>query len=117
MRLVRYLLPAILLISIGLGSSCKKTGPAEAVIMVVDSTGKRIVGALVTLRQDSVQNPTNGVQASVNEMKMTDGAGQAFFTFKLEAVLIVEVEKGNLEARDVIRLEQSKQVSKTVIIR
>lgn len=117
MRIARYLLPSLLLISIVLGSSCKKTGPAEAVIMVVDSTGKRIAGALVTLRQDSVQNPTNGVQASVNEIKMTDGAGQAYFTFKLEAVLIVEAEKGNLEARDIIRLEQSKQVTKTVIIR
>ena len=98
-------------------SSCKKEGPAEAVVIVIDSLGKRISGATVTLRQDSVTNSINGVQASVFEQKVTDGSGQAYFSFKLEKVLVAEAKKGNLTGRDFIRLEQSKQVTKTLIIR
>lgn len=86
-------------------------------ITVVDSTGQRISGALVTLSQDSVINPVNNVQASANQVKQSDAAGQAFFTFKLEAVLNIEVVKGTKIAKDYIRLEQSKTVTKTVVIR
>lgn len=116
MKVLKYLFPALIFASFAVGS-CKKTGPAEAIISVIDSTGKRVPGAVVVLRQDSVVNSTNGVQASINESKVTDGAGQAFFTFKLEAVLIVEASKGNKQARDYVRLEQSKQVTKQVMIR
>ncbi len=116
MKVIKYILPALIVLSV-IGSSCKKTGPAEAIVIVSDSTGRRISGATVILRQDSISNPVNGVQASVNEVGVTDGAGQAFFTFKLEAVLIVEAQKGPLTARDYIRLEQSKQVTKLVVIR
>lgn len=98
-------------------TACKKTGPADAVVTVMDSTGRRLSGAIVVLRQDSVVNPTNNVQASVNQQAVTDAAGQAFFSFKLEAVLNLEATKGTLKARDYIRLEQSKQVSKTVVVR
>jgi hypothetical protein len=116
MKVLRYLLLSVLLGSVAF-TACKKTGPADATIIVIDSTGKRIQGALVVLRQDSVVNPTNNVQASVNETGITDGSGQATFSFKLEAVLNVEASKGNLTGRDYIRLEQSKIVTKTVLIR
>jgi hypothetical protein len=116
MKAMRYLLPLLFAALIG-WSSCEKTSPAEALITVTDSTGKRIPGAVVVLRQDSVVNPTTGAQAVINESKLSDAAGQALFTFKLEAVLNVEVDKGTLSARDYIRLEQSKQVTKTIIIR
>ncbi len=113
---MKYLIPLLFIAIIG-WSSCEKSGPAEALITVTDSLGKRVPGAIVVLRQDSVINPTNGSQAVINEVKISDAAGQALFTFKLEAVLNVEVTKGGLQARDYIRLEQSEQVSKTVIIR
>lgn len=116
MKAIKFLMVALLVVPV-IFTSCKKSGPAEAVVTVVDSTGKRISGALVVLRQDSVTNPTNNVQASVNQKQMSDAAGQAFFTFQLEAVLNVEATKGTQSARDYIRLEQSKQVSKTIIIR
>ena len=110
------LLPLCLLAFV-LVSSCKKNGPCEAVITVTDSTGKHISGAIVVLRQDSVINPTNGTQGAIFETGLTNSGGQATFTFKLEAVLIVEAQRGNLTARDYVRLEQSETVSKTVIIR
>jgi len=116
MKITRFILPILFIASLAV-SSCEKSGPAEAIVVVVDSTGKRVPGATVVLRQDSVINPTNGVQSTLKETKITDGGGQAFFTFKLEAVLIVEVDYGTRTGRDFIRLEQSKQVNKTVIIR
>lgn len=116
MKAIQILLVALLVVP-AVFSSCKKSGPAEAIVTVLDSTGRRISGAVVALKQDSVVNPTNNVQASVNQQQITDASGQAYFTFKLEAVLNVEVSKGLLSARDYIRLEQSKEVAKTVIIR
>ena len=98
-------------------SSCKKEGPADVVIVVTDTLGRTVSGALVTLRQDSVTNSVNGVQASVNVQQTTDGSGQAYFSFELEAVLIAEAEKGTKTARDFVRLEKSKTVTKTLVIR
>jgi hypothetical protein len=116
MKIARLLLP-LLFIALLAVSACDKSGPAEALVVAVDSLGKRVPGVLIVLRQDSVINQTNGVQASINQQQITDVVGQAFFTFRLEAVLLVEAQKGNLTGRDFIRLEQSKQVSKTIVIR
>jgi hypothetical protein len=98
-------------------NSCRKKGPADAIVIVTDSLGKTIQGAKVVLRQDSVLSPNTGSQANVHQEGTTDVNGQAFFSFPLEAVLNVEVSKGVLSARDYIRLEQSKQVEKTVILK
>ncbi|MEY3343555.1 MAG: hypothetical protein RL090_1239 [Bacteroidota bacterium] len=116
---MRVALLSIVMLSLALsfGTSCKKEGPAEAVIIVTDTLGRRVSGALVVLRQDSVTNPVNGVQASVNEQQLTDASGQAYFSFDLECVLVAEAEKFNLSARDFVRLEQSKTVTKTLIVR
>jgi|GEM_PF-553552 len=96
--------------------SCKKTGPAEAVITVQDSFGKPVAGATVVLRQDTVKN-ANGVQASIYEKKISDSQGNASFSFKWEAVLNVEAKKGLDSGSTYIRLEQSKTVPKTVVIK
>jgi hypothetical protein len=98
--------------------SCKKAaGPAECVITVVDSTGKRIANALVILHQDSVVNSTNGSQAVIREEGTTDAVGTVHFSFKLEAVLNVDASKGTRSGKDFIRLERSETVSKSVVIR
>lgn len=97
--------------------SCKKTGPAEALVSIRDTNGKAVAGATVVLRQDTVINANTGVQANINEKKTTDSQGNAFFSFQWEAVLNVEVSKGTLTETDYIRLEQSKTVQKTVILK
>lgn len=97
-------------------TSCKKTGPAEGLIIVKDATGSRVQGASVTLRQDSVINNQTGVQAHINETKVTDHNGEAFFEFKLEAVLNVEVTYDTLFAKDYIKLEQSELVTKEITL-
>lgn len=97
--------------------SCKKTGPADALINVVDSSGKAIRGATVILKQDTVVNTSTGVKADIYQEKITDSEGNAFFSFKWEAVLNVEVTKGTQTETDYIRLEQSNTVEKQVILK
>src|SRR5688572_29328539 len=97
-------------------TSCEdKTGPCGAVVTVTDSLGKRVPGALVTLRPDSsVYAPgAPQIDTSVTQTAMTDVVGQATFSYKLEAVLIVDAEKGLKTGRDYIRLEKNSTVSKT----
>lgn len=106
-----------LIISVIFFPSCKKTSPAEAVVIVNDTLGRPVSGAKVVLKQDSVVSPTTGAQANVYQEATTDASGQAMFSFKLEAVLFVEVTKGSLFEKDYIRLEQSKQVQKTIILK
>ncbi len=110
---VTFLLAGIAVLT----SSCKKTSPADANVTVVDSLSRPIKGATVILRQDTVVNPSTGVQADIYDEKVTDINGKAFFSFKWEAVLNVEVTKGNLKVYDYIRLEQSNTVSKTVVLK
>ena len=104
-----------ILVVAGLCFSCKKTKPAEANVTVTDTLNRPVGGATVVLRQDSVVNTTTGVRADIYQEKTTGGDGTAHFEFEWEAVLNVEVSKGSLSAKDYIRLEQSKTVSKTII--
>lgn len=97
-------------------SSCKKTSSANAIITVVDPAGKNVAGAKVVLRNDSVQSPTTGAQATIYQEATTDLSGKAEFSFKWEAVLFVTATKGALSKKDYVRLEQSKTVEKTVIL-
>ena len=97
--------------------SCKKTTPAEALISVRDTNGKAVSGATVVLKQDTVVNSTTGVKADIYEEKITNSEGQAFFSFKWEAVLNVEVTKGTQVETDYIRLQQSKTVEKEIILK
>ncbi|MEO5570889.1 MAG: hypothetical protein ABIT08_15915 [Bacteroidia bacterium] len=97
--------------------SCRENGPADALVTVIDSAGKVIQGAKVILEQDSVISANTGAQANVHKEQLTDFNGQAIFSFPLEAVLNIEVVKGALDVKDYIRLEQSKQVEKTVVLK
>ena len=97
--------------------SCKKVSNADATVTVVDSLGNPLKGATVTLSQDSVVNPSTGVQADINESELTDIFGNAFFSFKWEAVLNVKVTKGSYKAIDYITLKQSETVDKTIVLK
>ena len=93
---MRYLIPIVFSCFIGL-TACDKKGPAEAIITVTDSAGRRVSGAVVILHQDSIQSTVTGAQAVINEQKLTDGSGVATFTFKLPAVLFIDATKGNYD--------------------
>jgi hypothetical protein len=98
-------------------TACKKSGPADAVVTVLDVAGAPVSGATVILRQDSVINPTTGIRADLYQEQVTGSSGEAFFSFKLEAVLNIEVHKDSIINDDeYIRLEQNETVRKTVIL-
>nr|MBK9650138.1 hypothetical protein [Bacteroidota bacterium] len=96
---------------------CKKTSPANADITVVDSLGRALPGVTVVLRQDSVINPTTNVKADIYDSKVSDINGHTYHSFEWEAVLNVELQKGNKKSKDYITLKQSETVSKTVTLR
>lgn len=96
--------------------SCKKDGPTKAEITVLDSAGRAVSGASVTLWQDTSVNSTNGVQSNVRVTKISDVAGRAEFEFQLEAFLNIEVISGNDTGRSFIRLKEHETVSQTVHI-
>ena len=112
-----YLLTAFVIIMAVTSHSCKKDGPCQAIITITDTAGIAVKGATVILRQDAVVNPTTGAQANVYQEGTTDVYGKASFEFKLEAVLNIEASKGTKIGKDYVRLEQSKTVYRTVIIK
>lgn len=117
LRKTHLVLTSLIVMTVLFTFSCKKEGPCEAIITITDSAGVAVRGATVILRQDAVVNPTTGVQANVYQEGVTDGYGKASFEFKLEAVLNIEASKGPKTGKDYIRLEQSKTVYRTVIIK
>ncbi len=94
--------------------ACKKTGPTQAVITVIDRTNAAVQGAKVTLWQDTAVNATNGIQSKLRVTKTTDAAGRAEFDFELEAFLNIEVIRGADTGRSFIRLKEHESVSQTV---
>jgi hypothetical protein len=96
--------------------SCKKDGPSNAVITVVDSINRPVQGATVILWQDTAVNKSNGVASNVRVSKKTDAAGKAEFEFQLEAFFNIDVLYNADTARSFIRLKEHETVSKTVVI-
>lgn len=94
--------------------SCKKDGPTQAVITVVDGNTAPVIDATVTLWQDTAVNNVNGKQSTLRVVKKSDAAGKAEFEFKLEAFLNIEVIKGVDTARSFIRLKEHETVAQTV---
>jgi hypothetical protein len=111
----RYTGWIILCLFFAMGYACKKTGPTEAVVTVIDGTTKAAVsGASVTLWQDTAVNNVNGVQSNLRVTKVTDASGRAQFEFQLEAFLNVEVIKGADTGRSYIRLKEHETEEVTV---
>lgn len=96
--------------------SCKKDGPSNAVITVVDSINRPVQGALVILWQDTAVNKSNGVVSELRVSKTTDASGKAEFEFQLEAFLNIDVLYNADTARSFIRLKEHETVNKTVVI-
>lgn len=95
--------------------SCKKSGPTVAVVTVINGVTKApVVGATVTLWQDTAVNNTNGVQSTLRVTKTSDNAGRAEFDFQLEAFLNIEVIKSADTGRSYIRLKEHETVDVTV---
>src|SRR5262245_39145003 len=70
--------------------SCKKDEPTKAVITVLNANSTPVAGAHVRVFQDSVVNQVTGVQANINDEKVSDSQGRTEHEFKWEAFLNIE---------------------------
>ena len=114
-RINRYAGPGVLTLFIVLIIiACKKDGPTKAVVTVYDRFQAPVVGATVTLWQDTAVNNVNGVQSTLRVTKISDAAGRAEFEFKLEAFLNIEAIKTPDTGRSFIRLKEHETVSANV---
>ena len=95
-------------------SSCKKTGPTDATIYVIDSAGRKVGGVNVTLWQDTSYSTQTGHQSTIRVSKPTDASGRADFEFSLEAYLNVQAIRDSDTAKGFIRLKEHETVDKTV---
>lgn len=77
--------------------SCKKTPEYTAIITVVDTLGKPVIGATVRLY-------ANVPNANVESIQSTDGSGNSTHKIKLEAILDIEAKKDPLYGAGNIRL-------------
>jgi len=98
-------------------TSCKKKADTKAVITVIDTLGVPAANVSVTLWQDTAHNPITGAKSSLRVSNITDGSGNAEFTFANEAFLNIWATRilyGTDTAFGFIRLEQNNTVNATV---
>tara|TARA_B100001142_G_scaffold330061_1_gene395955 strand:- start:4511 stop:4888 length:378 start_codon:yes stop_codon:yes gene_type:complete len=101
-------------------SSCQKANDTIGVIVVKDVNRNVVSGATVVLHQNDATNYQDP-DPRIIKTDITDANGRAEFTYELEAVLQIDVEKveGNniYTGSNVIRLLRGKTVEKTVEIK
>tara|TARA_Y100000739_G_scaffold202112_1_gene187308 strand:+ start:143 stop:544 length:402 start_codon:yes stop_codon:yes gene_type:complete len=118
--------PLIILTTI---TSCEKAKDTIGVIIVQDFTGNTVSGASVVLHQDGAIGPLGQgpndhgedvLPYTIRKTDITDANGRAEFTYELEAILQVDVEKieGNdtLRGSNIIRMIKEKTVTQVVEI-
>ena len=94
--------------------SCKKNGPTVAIITVLDTLGRVVSGASVTLWQDTSHSTQTGLPGIIRVTKTTDVSGKASFEFQLEAYLNIEAVKDSLIATGIVHLKEHETVNETV---
>ncbi|MCA6438005.1 MAG: hypothetical protein IM600_07160 [Bacteroidetes bacterium] len=103
-------------------TGCEKNTDCKATVKVVDSTGAISPNSDVFLYA-SVKNGTAGttVVADVKANGTTDAGGEVKFTFKLPAIYDIRstrvVGTRTLIASGIIKLEEGKNVDKTVTLK
>ena len=101
--------------------ACEKAKDTIGIIIVKDSNGDTVSGATVVLHQDGVISPQgNSSNPELRKTDVTDANGRAEFTYELEAIFQVDVEKidGNniYNGFNIIRLLKEKTVTQVVEI-
>tara|TARA_B100001250_G_scaffold378657_1_gene368663 strand:- start:2025 stop:2402 length:378 start_codon:yes stop_codon:yes gene_type:complete len=102
-------------------NSCQKAKDTIGVVIVKNSNGDTVAGASVTLHQDgAISQQGNNTNTNLRKTNITDVNGRAEFTYNLEAIFKVDVEKidGNdiYTGSNVIRLLKEKTVTQIIEI-
>lgn len=111
------LLFLVFVIVFAFSSSCKRNKDCDVVINVVDgATNAPVPGASVHLYIPPSSPPGPNLQQQ-DQTGVTDGAGSVSFTFKLPAILQADVTVAGppaMAGSGLVKLEEGKQVSKTI---
>lgn len=102
-------------------NSCQKAKDTIGIVIVKNTSGNTVAGATVTLHQDgAISQQGNDTNPNLRKTNITDINGRAEFTYELEAIFKVEVEKidGNniYTGSNVIRLLKEKTVTQVIEI-
>jgi len=103
-------------------TSCKKEKDTIAVIIVKDTNGNVISGALVELYPNHIINPVSGElpNSDLYKFNTTDVNGRAQFTYELESILNIKatitIGNDDYEGVNIIRLLREKTTTKVVEI-
>ncbi len=95
--------------------ACKRGGPSDAVITVLDSLGKPVAGATVKLTAPPKGGST--LASYLPDIQVTGSDGKTVYSFPLEAVLTAQVSKGNLMVFDIVRLKREDSITQTIILK
>tara|TARA_B100001758_G_C18352546_1_gene580725 strand:- start:1016 stop:1405 length:390 start_codon:yes stop_codon:yes gene_type:complete len=128
MRSINFKSPLITLITVffiaifvTFFSSCQKASDTIGVVIVKDTQGNTVSGATVVLHRDgAISQQGQETNPDLRKQDITDSDGRAEFTYDLEAIFNIEVEKieGNdiYTGSNVIRLLKEKTVTQVVEI-
>ena len=114
----KFLFSSIIFLSLllVLASSCHRNKDCDVVINVVNgTTNAPVLGATVHMYIPPNAPPGSNLQMQ-DQTGVTDGSGSVSFTFKLPAILQADVTPPSpfAAATALVKLEEGKQVSKTI---
>lgn len=94
--------------------ACKKGGPSDVEITVVDIKNIPVEGALVRLTAPA----SNGKALAeyLPDEETTGSDGKTYHSFPLEAVLTATVTKGTLSVDTIVRLKREESITQTIIL-
>ena len=103
-------------------TSCKKEKETIAVIIVKDTFGSVVSGALVELYPNQSVNPVSGELPNfdLNKVNTTDADGRVQFNYDLESILnikaTIKIGNDDYEGNNIIRLLRGQTTTKVVEI-
>jgi len=103
-------------------TSCKKEKNTIAVIIVKDTFGSVVSGALVELYPNQSINPVSGELPNfdLNKVNTTDADGRVQFNYDLESILnikaTIKIGNDDYEGNNIIRLLRGQTTTKVVEI-
>ena len=116
------LLGAFALVITSTLTSCKKEKETIAVIIVKDTFGSVVSGALVELYPNQSINPVSGELPNfdLNKVNTTDADGRVQFNYDLESILnikaTIKIGNDDYEGNNIIRLLRGQTTTKVVEI-
>lgn len=105
------------LITLGVSSSCQKNTDCKLIVTTHDSVGNALGGATVKLYANVKTSSGATVEADLKAEGVSDGGGTSSYTFKLPAILDIKAVAGSKAGIGIIKLEEGKTVTKTVVLK